>query len=80
MRWSGHLLHLQEAREEFIPYFIVGEPAKRELKPAYQKAVEALRASPNNPKVYAETELDELVETIEDEMRHHDEHSSQTAN
>ena len=80
MRWSGLLLHLQQAREQFVPYFVVGEPAKRELKPAYEKAVEALRASPNNPKVYAETELDDLVETIEDEMRRHDEHTSQTAN
>lgn len=80
MRWSGHLLHLQQAREKFVPYFIVGKPAKRELKRAYEKAVAALRASPNNPKVYAETELDELVETIEDEMRRHDEHASQAPN
>ena len=80
MRWSGHLLHLQQAREQFIPYFIVGEPAKPELKPAYQKAVAALRASPNNPMVYSEGELDKLVETIEDEMRRHDEHSSQSPN
>jgi DUF3037 family protein len=80
MRWSGHLLHLQEAREQFVPYFIVGKPDKRELKPAYDKAIAALRASPNNPKVYSDAELDELVETIEDEMRHHDEHASQVPN
>ncbi|MEM9178809.1 MAG: DUF3037 domain-containing protein [Pseudomonadota bacterium] len=73
MRWSGHLLHLTEAREDFVPYFIVGEPANVSLKPAYKKAMQALIASPNNPKVYTEGQLDELVDSIEDEVRDHNE-------
>lgn len=71
-KWSGHLLHLQDSKEDFKPYFIVGKPSAPNLEKAYRTALTALRRSPNQPKVYEESELDDLVNLIEDEMRAHD--------
>lgn len=76
-RWSGHLFHLQDASEDFITYFIVGRPADRKLNHAYEDAIKALKKSPKQPAVYEESQLDELIELIEDEMQDHD---AQTTN
>jgi hypothetical protein len=71
-KWSGHLLHLQNAKVDFKPYFIVGKPTTPGLEKAYKTALAALKQSPNDPEIYEESELDELVDLIEDEMRAHD--------
>mgnify|MGYP003627946118 FL=1 len=71
-KWSGHLLHLQNAKVDFKPYFIVGKPTTPGLEKAYKTALAALKQSPNEPEIYEESELDELVDLIEDEMRAHD--------
>lgn len=71
-RWSGHLFHLRTAAEDFKTYFIVGRPSDPKLQPAYAAAIAALKDSPKDPEVYEESQVDEFVKRVEDEMRAHD--------
>jgi hypothetical protein len=43
----------------------------RRLNAAYQTAKEILRRVPNNPEIFEESQIDDLVAQIEDEMRTH---------
>lgn len=71
-RWSGHLYHLNEAEADFKPYFIVGEPSDVSLAQTFNQAIEALKNAPTKPTIFQESELDELVDSIQDEMNAHD--------
>ena len=72
--WLGHLTAVVVGGnvEAFQPHFIVGAPSDPMLRNAYDSAVEILRRSPNNPEIYEETQIDDLVARIEDEVRSHD--------
>lgn len=71
-KWMGHLASVKiGAHDQFKAYFIAGRPADDRLIPAYQTALSILRAAPNSPNVYEETDVDELVDAIEDQFRHH---------
>lgn len=69
-RWSGHMTGLSRAAEAIRPHFIVGPPEDPRLADDYRRAIELLRASALEPRVYEEAEVDALVNTIEQEMRH----------
>ncbi len=71
-RWSGHMLGASKAPEQIKPYFIVGAPTDSVLLADYQRAIELLRASPLQPTVFEEGEVDDLVEEIVSEMKEHD--------
>lgn len=70
-KWAGHLLGVQDAEEEFRPYFVVGPPQDPSLSEAYETALATLKKSPQEPEVFTEDRLDELVDQIEDEVRAH---------
>lgn len=71
-KWMGHLASVKiGAHDEFKAYFIAGRPTDDRLMPAYETALSILRAAPSSPNVYEETDVDELVNVIEDEFRHH---------
>jgi hypothetical protein len=73
-RWLGHLAAVVaggENVEPFKPYFIVGAPSDEKLTKAYDSAVAILRQVPNDPEIFYETQVDDLVAQIEDEMRAH---------
>ncbi len=73
-KWLGHLASVQiGSADEFQAYFIAGRPSKEALLPAYRTALEILRNAPSNPGVYEEAEIESLVNSIEDEFRHHNE-------
>jgi hypothetical protein len=55
--------------EPFKPYFIVGAPSDATLRKAYKSAITILRRVPNDPEIFDETQIDDLVVRIEDEMR-----------
>ena len=69
--WSGYLVHLQEASEDFQSYFILGKPQKSELLETYNDMAEALRRSPGNPLVYTDEQTDDLADVIEDQVKAH---------
>lgn len=71
-RWSGHMTGLSHAVEPIRPHFIVGAPADPTLTDAYRRAVDLLRASALQPRVFEETEANQLVQEIEGEMKEHD--------
>jgi hypothetical protein len=69
--WLGHLAAVVADGgnvEPFKPHFIVGAPRDAKLRPAYDSAVAILRRSPNDPEVFEETQIEELVKQIEDEV------------
>jgi hypothetical protein len=71
-KWMGHLSSVNiGASDQFKAYFIAGKPSDPALLPAYETALEILRAAPSSPDVYEEEKIDELVNVIEDEFRHH---------
>ncbi|MEG3180255.1 DUF3037 domain-containing protein [Sphingomonas sp. LT1P40] len=71
-RWLGQLASVApDATEPFHPYFIVGAPSDPELEPAYRRALKILRKSPGQVEVFEETEIEQLVDRIEDAVRTH---------
>jgi Protein of unknown function (DUF3037) len=72
--WLGHLSAVvaDETTEAFKPHFFVGAPTDPGLNPAYEAAKKILRQAPNSPEVFEESQLDEFVSQIEDEVRAHD--------
>jgi hypothetical protein len=72
-RWRGHLAAVADgAREDLKLHFIVGAPQNPTLQPAYQKALTILRQADFNPTVFEDTQIDNLVAEIEDEVRAHE--------
>lgn len=72
-RWLGHLSAVRRgATEDVQVHFIVGRPQSASLVPAYMNAVEILRQVPFDNDVFEEDQLDEFVNQIEDELRHHE--------
>jgi hypothetical protein len=72
--WLGHLsaVTAEGAAEPFKAHFIVGAPSDPRLGEAYKRALAILRHAPNDPDVFEETQVDELVDAIEDEVLAHD--------
>ena len=71
--WLGHLTAVVagDHAETFKPHFIVGAPRDPMLRNAYESAVAILRRAPNEPEIFDETQIDELIARIEDEVRAH---------
>ena len=72
-RWLGHLSAVADGASDKVQlHFIVGKPQIRSLEPAYQTAIEILRRGPFEPQVFEEDRVEEIVQQIEDEVRHHE--------
>jgi hypothetical protein len=71
--WFGHLSAVVVGgdAEPFQPHFIVGQPCDEALQPAYKAAIAILRSAPNEPEIFSESDVDQLVSQIEDEVRSH---------
>jgi hypothetical protein len=71
-KWMGHLTaaHIG-AGDQFQAYFIAGKPSDPRLLSAYHSALEILKSAPSSPQVFEESEVDQLVDLIEDGYRHH---------
>jgi len=71
--WLGHITAVVSSSEveTFKAHFVVGAPLNPNLEPAYKSAIAILRTAPNQPDVFEETELDRLIEQIEDDVRAH---------
>ena len=71
--WRGHLAAVADgATEAFKPHFIVGAPERPELHKAYESALSILRKASGQPEIFEESQIDDLVSQIEDEVRTHD--------
>jgi hypothetical protein len=72
--WLGHLAAAvvdDGDVEPFKSHFLVGAPTDARLNDAYQTAKEILRRAPNDPEIFEEDQIDDLVAQIEDEIRTH---------
>lgn len=70
--WLGHLTAVADGTAEpFKPHFIVGAPARPDLQKAYASALDILRKAPAQPDIFEESQVDELIAQIEDEVRAH---------
>jgi hypothetical protein len=68
-RWAGYMVALSNATEDFRTYFLVGSPSNVSLAPAYRSAVEILKLSPREVRVFEESRIDEFVDQIENDIR-----------
>lgn len=74
-RWLGHLSAVKVgASEDVQVHFIVGRPQNASLEPAYRNAMEILRQVPFDNDVFEEDQINDFVNRIEDEVRHHEGH------
>ncbi|RBP90265.1 DUF3037 domain-containing protein [Paenirhodobacter enshiensis] len=72
-RWLGHLSAVKVGTTEDVQvHFLVGRPQDASLVPAYRNAVEILRQVPFENAVFEEDQIDDFVNQIEDEVRHHE--------
>jgi len=72
-RWLGHLSAVQPGSTDDVQvHFFVGRPQNASLVPAYKNAVEILRQVPFDNDVFEDDQLDDFVNKIEDEVRHHE--------
>lgn len=71
-RWRGNLDAARDgASEDFKAYFIAGKPSNPALLDAYHSALDIIRQSASSPEVYEETQIESLIEKIEDQVRAH---------
>lgn len=71
-RWLGQLTSIaQDTEEEFQPHFIVGAPTDPQLDEAYHRAMRILQKAPLEVRIFEESEVESLVDQIEDELRAH---------
>jgi hypothetical protein len=76
-RWRGHLAAVADGLSEPVRlYFIVGGPKNSALDPAYRNALAILRQAVFSPRVFEDSQVDQLVDEIEDEVRAHAGHSA----
>ena len=71
--WLGHLAAVvgDGGVEPFKPHFLVGAPSDPRLVDAYESAKRILKRAPNEPEIFEEAQVDELIAQIEDEVRAH---------
>jgi hypothetical protein len=70
--WLGHLSAVADGTtERFKPHFIVGAPSRPELRNAYSSALAILQKAPVGPEIFEESQVDDLVAQIENEVRAH---------
>ncbi len=71
--WFGHLATVlaDGGAEKFKPHFFVGAPSDPNLMDAYESAKKILRRAPNSPEIFEESQLDDFVSQIEDDVRSH---------
>ncbi len=71
-KWLGQLTSVANSGEGFKLYFLVGEPAQADLRPAFESALSILGKSMVEQEVVPETEAGELSERLAVEVRAHE--------
>jgi len=69
-RWVGHMLSVQEAKEDFQVYFLVGKPESSKLQGAYEKAISILKKAPGGS-VVEEADASAFSEQVAQEIASH---------
>ncbi len=69
-KWRGHLSGLEDAKEHFKTYFVVGKPSRNDLLPAYETALKILGSS-LNAEVFEEHQASKLVDKIASKVASH---------
>ena len=71
-RWRGHLSSVAEgARDDIELHFVLGRPQNTSLMRAYEGAKKILKGAKFATEVIDENDVDDLVNTLEDEYRAH---------
>ena len=71
-KWLGQLTSVSKASEDFKLYFLVGEPALPELRPAFESAISILGKSTVEQEVVPESEAGALSERLAAEVHAHE--------
>lgn len=71
-KWRGHLEAVADGQHEQVKLsFIIGAPQNPSLRPAFDNALKILERSALSPTIYRESQIEDLVSHIEDEVRAH---------
>lgn len=71
-RWRGHLDAVKDGTDQQLKlHFVVAAPRHAALLPAYRNALRILERAAFEPDIFEEGRIDDLVDTIEDEITLH---------
>ena len=71
-RWRGHLSAVEDgATDDIELHFLVGKPGNKALLDAVESAIDILEGAPFHPTVFTESNIDDLIDEIEDDFRTH---------
>lgn len=72
-RWLGKALALQDSKEQFKLFLLLGKPTNEQLLHAYTNAENILNRIPGNKELVREDEADSFASSIESEIAQHSE-------
>jgi hypothetical protein len=70
-RWLGRSINLQESKDKFKLYLLLGEPRDDKLRPAYVKAKNILHKMPGKTEFVSEHEADSFSEDLANDIKQH---------
>jgi hypothetical protein len=71
-RWVGRAMGLEDSKEAFKLFLLLGAPTDERLKAAYLKAENLLNKMPGDPEFIEESEAEEFAKDVAREMESHD--------
>jgi hypothetical protein len=70
-KWTGHLVGLKKADETVKAHLVIGSPSDVALMDAYRRALNLLRLPEQDAEVVEESEVEGLVDRIEEAVKSH---------
>jgi hypothetical protein len=70
-RWLGHITSVQNAEENFMVYFLLGEPKQEDLQDALEKAISILKKVPVKNEIIREQDATNFSEQFASEIEGH---------
>lgn len=71
-RWTGHLLAVADASDDFTPYFVVAKPHSKLLQNEFEHALSILRKSPVPAEIILEEDSDILISKMAEDISAHE--------
>lgn len=70
-RWLGQITSVTDSAEKFKVYLVLAKPQQSNLSGAFDKAVSILEKVPVASEIYIDSEMDSLVEKLQEQVRQH---------
>lgn len=70
-RWLGQITSVTDSAEKFKVYLVLAKPQQSNLSGAFDKAVSILEKVPVASEIYIDSEMDSLVEKLQEQVKQH---------